>query len=551
LNLSFEEYRDLWQNGLSSGEATPLGYPGSPEAGIAIVGDFAGIQSFVLRPVPGAGGAAKRLRSRSFRVSAYTELLARWCRSQLSAAQPRILYSAGGLFLIGAGAISGWRELLRNMQKQVDDWAWESFQGELVFHLAGAEFSSAKIPRAELEAALEARRNRPLAETLLNDAEWNSSLFFHPALPAEARCEACGMTQGVTRNSGGEDICDACSADEERGFGLANAAFARISNYGAGDLTALGTSMHLHQERKGYEDDPWLSFGESAPGAEPWYLLRHLPRDSNGNPLDFEQIADHAAGSRKWLGYPRIDVDHAGHSFRRLEGDPLRTWALSHLLNNFFAKEANDLLDKPENQNIYAVYGGGDDLFVIGPWNDVLDYAETLRSMLTDVVGDALTFSAGVTLAKPREHILSQAEFAHEQLDHAKNQLSYGRDCGRDQISALGAIADWKTFSGLLSKAKQVTDWANDHQIPSSFLQQALQFHHTWKRTRKDPGEKETFNSVRYRPLLYYQIQRNLKPGPAREWAQTLLASSSEWPWVDFIVRYAMLAVERDKKEGG
>src|SRR5208283_877357 len=125
------------------------------------------------------------------------------------------------------------------------------------------------------------------------------------------------------------------------------------------------------------------------------------------------------------------------------------------------------------------------------------------------------------------------------------------RHCGRDQVSALGAIADWETFSGLLSKAKEVTKWVNDHQIPSSFLQQALQFHHTWKRTRKEPGEKETFNSVRYRPLLYYQIQRNLKPGAARDWAQSLLKSPSQWPWVDFIVRYAMLAAGGDEKDGG
>jgi CRISPR-associated protein Csm1 len=437
------------------------------------------------------------------------------------------------------------------MQKQVDAWAWESFQGELVFHLAGAEFASGKIPTKELEDQLEIRRSQPLAETLLNDERWNSSLFFHAARASEARCDACGMTQGVTRNADGENVCGACTRDEQSGFDLANAAFARISSHAAGDLTALGTSIHLHRDRTGHDSDTWLSFGERAPGMEPWYLLRHLPRDSNGSALDFEKIAEHAAGPRKWLGYLRIDVDHAGHRFRDLEGDPLRTWALSHLLNNLFAKEANDLLDKPEYENIYAVYGGGDDLFVIGPWNDVLDYAEKLRSMLTDLVGNALTFSAGLALAKPREHILTEAEFAHEQLQHAKSQLSYGRGCGRDQISALGAIADWTTFSGLLGTAKQVTEWVNKGQIPSSFLQQTLQFHHTWKLSREDSADKQTFKSVRFRPLLYYQIQRNLKPGPAKDWALTLLASPSQWPWVDLIVRYAMLASERREKDGG
>lgn len=310
--------------------------------------------------------------------------------------------------------------------------------------------------------------------------------------------------------------------------------------------------MSLHEKKESKNNATWLSLGELDAHAEPWFLLRHMPRDSAGNPLDFDQIAKLASGSRKWLGYLRIDVDHAGRQFRHLDGDPIRTWALSRLLNTFFAKEANDLFDRPQFQNIYAVYGGGDDLFVIGPWSDVLDYAETLRAMLTDAVGDALTFSAGMALARPREHILSQAEFAHEQLEHAKDELSYGRQCGRDQISALGAIADWKTFSGLLSTAKRVTKWVNDHQIPSSFLHQSLHFHHTWKRSRKEEsGDKQTFNSVRFRPLLYYQIQRNLKPGLARDWAQTLLTSPSQWPWVDFIVRYAMLAAHRVEKDGG
>jgi hypothetical protein len=87
--------------------------------------------------------------------------------------------------------------------------------------------------------------------------------------------------------------------------------------------------------------------------------------------------------------------------------------------------------------------------------------------------------------------------------------------------------------------------------MPSSFLHQILQFHHIWKRSKKTAGENETFNSVRFRPLLYYQIQRNLNPGPAKDWAETLLASPSHWPWVDFIVRYAMLAAGEDTRDGG
>ena len=62
--------RDCWLNYTNCPES------GWPTTGVAIEGDFAGIQGYVLKPVPGARGAAKRLRGRSLQVSALTALIA-------------------------------------------------------------------------------------------------------------------------------------------------------------------------------------------------------------------------------------------------------------------------------------------------------------------------------------------------------------------------------------------------------------------------------------------------------------------------------------------
>jgi CRISPR-associated protein Csm1 len=325
---------------------------------------------------------------------------------------------------------------------------------------------------------------------------------------------------------------------------LVRTKFVRLREGEPADLAVPGVGMELHETLGSADQTGWLTLETPVPGLEPWFLLRHVPTGPDGA-LDFDQIAQKAAG-RKWLGYLRIDADHAGRSFAQLGGDPLRTWSLSRLLDRFFTVHTNDVL-RAAFPNIYAVYGGGDDLFVIGPWDAVLDFALRLRMDLAKVAGKDLSFSAGISLAKPREHVLTQARRAHEELESAKAHPAYNRGCGRDQIRALGVTADWDTFDGLLQTAKRVTGWVQSGALPSSFLHQMLELHHAWCRTRQH-SDRERAALVRYQPLLYYQIRRNLR-GPAAEWAHSLLHTPSQWPWADFIVRYANLAGQQPSIE--
>lgn len=101
---NFDVLRAAW-----AGEALPASevIPEWPLKGIAIEGDFSGIQRFVLRPVPGASGAARRLRARSFRVLALTRLVAAAVEDRFRANGSRLFYSAGGRFLTVANPVSG------------------------------------------------------------------------------------------------------------------------------------------------------------------------------------------------------------------------------------------------------------------------------------------------------------------------------------------------------------------------------------------------------------------------------------------------------------
>jgi CRISPR-associated protein Csm1 len=173
--------------------------------------------------------------------------------------------------------------------------------------------------------------------------------------------------------------------------------------------------------------------------------------------------------------------------------------------------------------NIYPVYGGGDDLFVIGPWNDILHFATAWRSEFRAISGNELTFSAGVALAKPRQHILTKSEEAEAALnEHAK--------ASRDNIYALGCTISWKEFENVLEMARRLAEMHKERQIKSALLHNIIELHGRWR-----DGD------ARWHSLLFYQVERNLAGEPRNFIRRAFLSPGDLWKHADFAVRYAML----------
>jgi CRISPR-associated protein Csm1 len=491
---------------------------------VAIAGDFSGIQNFVLKPVPGAGGAARRLRGRSLRVVALTERIAAWVLEQWRDAEAALFYSAGGRFLLHGRPVSGWGERLAAVQAELDGRLWQEFSGEVVFHLAGAEITDGRIPAEELHANLLARRARPLAHALIGPNGWQETRFWQQAGPGWFRCPGCLRTarEGVRIEE--EEICRECARDRELGVRLAKLGRPALAPSAARELR-LEASL-AEEESKGI-------------GAQPLEVVHWTPRSRHGEPLDFEELAKRSRGGRHWLGYLRIDADHIGEQFRALGGDPTRTWALSRLLHGFFWQHVQETIRR-DFLWIYPVYGGGDDLFVIGPWDQALNFAARLAADFSEATGNGLTFSAGLALSKPREHILTKSDEA----EHLLRQLK--EEGPRASIAALGCRIPWGDFGGLLETARTLTAWHEEGRLPSAFLQNVLELSIRGRGSGRPAG--------RHRPLLYYQIERNLRGGrfeEARRWARRLLRRDSrDWPWIAFLARYVLLASRSAGREG-
>jgi CRISPR-associated protein Csm1 len=490
-----------------------------PSNGLAIEGDFSGIQRFVLRPTPGAGGAARRLRARSFRVLALTRIVADAVESHFRNEKARLFYSAGGRFLVFAGRCHDWRERLASLQRDLDRDLLHTYRGELVFHLGAAEFNDGKIPVNCLAETMRMRKRTPLQGALIDGQRWAKDGFFRTVTSPE-KCQGCGAT-GETVARQDERLCQACIDDQELGASLLGRGDFGLTPSDSGAIALLGRR--------------WTA---ARNGRIPIRLIPHAPQDG-GNLLTFDQLAKRAPG-RSYLAYLRIDADRIGEKFRHQNGDARKTVELSNQLNDAFSSKVGALLAR-EFPDLYPVYGGGDDLFLIGPWNAVFDFAEKYRAEFRTIRNGELTFSAGVALARPREHILTKSEEAEEAIHRAK--------VTRDSIHALGATIPFADFSRVLSCARNLARLHGAGQVRSALLYNLMELHHRY-RALKNAGsssgtsDQELGNSERgllWHALLFYQITRNTSGETAELLRKEFLTPGYNWKYADFIARYAML----------
>lgn len=140
------------------------------------------------------------------------------------------------------------------------------------------------------------------------------------------------------------------------------------------------------------------------------------------------------------LGVLRADVDNLGTVFSNgIPADKVsisRTSTLSRALSYFFKYHINKVL-KNGCYQAQIIYSGGDDLFLIGNWNDIIQAARDIRREFLDFTeNNSITISAGIGMFDKKYPIASMAAKTGELEDAAKG---YTTDDGK----AKNAIALW------------------------------------------------------------------------------------------------------------
>ena len=182
-----------------------------------------------------------------------------------------------------------------------------------------------------------------------------------------------------------------------------------------------------------------------------------IPQNNKNEALEFKDIAEQSIGDSK-LAALKLDVDNLGCLFKnRTEEDYKK---LSDALKNFFDEKLLQLIkDLKMQQNIYVVFSGGDDCFLIGTWEKVLklaialrqkfdEFQKDLKTIIISLPEDDITFSAGIVVSQPHFPMLQLAEEVEEALKASK------RADGKNSVTVFGKSLTWKEFE----KAQELSE---------------------------------------------------------------------------------------------
>lgn len=211
------------------------------------------------------------------------------------------------------------------------------------------------------------------------------------------------------------------------------------------------------------------------------------------------------------LGILKADVDNLGLIFacglRRQSLSRLAT--LSRQMNNYFSIYLPHLLGKTDEfRNIYTVFAGGDDLFLIGPWNRIIDFALFLNTSFNEYVcgNREITISSGISINKPGEPIPSISERAEDALKKSKGN-------GRDSITLFDEQVKWHDFKKLDEIKKTISDWLDKKYINNAMLFRLNTFSNMAKQEKelnKDIVDMEEMECLKWRAKFKYNLVRNI-----------------------------------------
>ncbi|MBO5302321.1 MAG: type III-A CRISPR-associated protein Cas10/Csm1 [Peptococcaceae bacterium] len=430
--------------------------------------DMSGIQSFIY--TTSGEGALKALRARSLYLEILLEHIADEILQAAGLSRANLIYTGGGHAYILLPNTQAVRDTLTQISKDINQWFIQNFDNDLYLAMAwqpcsgndlmnkGAEKDAYQQIFRQLSGKLGAKKiSRYTADELM-------MLNQNNAVDDKRECKECKRSVALTKYMDDNTaICAFCDNIRTISNELLkpDSYFAILRNAIAGkgalpmpkyDGSTVYLQVLSEKEMKEFlkESDVvrFYSKNNQVTGQTMatyiWMGEYHVRGD-----YSVASVADLAKAGKgvQRIGVLRADVDNLGQAFvsgflRKNEEDPAkyltisRTATLSRSLSRFFKYHLNGILDgtaelpterfslegtdKTAPRQVMIIYSGGDDLFIVGAWNEIIECAMDIQKAFSAYAQDTLTISAGIGIFGDSYPLIRMAEETGGLEDAAK-----------------------------------------------------------------------------------------------------------------------------------
>lgn len=405
--------------------------------------DISGIQDFIYTIT--SDGALKALRARSFYLDLLMEQLVDTVLEAAGVSRANCIYCGGGHAYLLLANTPEIKEEIDRFEMQANQWFLKVF-GTALYVAGGYAPCSANDIKNEpsgtyrqifqqISSSISARKlSRYTAEQI-------ASLNVRQAQADTRECAVCHRTDHLKDGQ----KCSICEGLEQFSKAIQNRAFFAVTKTMTQErILPLPVDCYLVAENEAglirrMKDDPGY---QRCYCKNDFYTGHDLATKiwvgdyQNGD--SFQRLADGAGGIRR-LAVLRADIDNLGQAFvSGFESEKYgqrfvtlsRTATFSRKLALFFKRHINTLLrhgvyflveDDEAERKATIVYSGGDDMFVIGAWDDIIGFAVDLYDALANYSEGTLTISAGIGLYPEKYPVSAMARQTGELEDASKS----------------------------------------------------------------------------------------------------------------------------------
>lgn len=395
--------------------------------------DISGIQDFIYTIT--SKGALKSLRARSFYIELLMEYMTDEILEMTGFCRTNLIYCGGGHAYILLDNTDRTKKAIIDFEKSMNKFFIDNFSTALYIAGGMAECSAndlKNVPEGSYSNIFKTISNMiSKCKSMRYNAEDILKLNNSNEFDSTRECKVCKRTDNLNR----EDICYICDRLNKFSIKIQEKPFfVVVDNNKTNDGLPLPSNRFLVAESK---DELLIriknkeSYVRAYCKNEQYTGLNIASKLWVGdykNGDTFEDLANSSKGIKR-LAVLRADIDNLGKAFvsgfDNVENNNKyvtisRTATFSRKLALFFKLNINSILknrdcniiSKSENpkRNIAIVYSGGDDVFVVGAWNDVIEFAVDLNTAFSKFSQNTLTLSAGIGIYPSKYPISAMAK---------------------------------------------------------------------------------------------------------------------------------------------